>query len=349
LIYFFPALKKYGKKMVMSKTPILLAVIGLIAILMAFGLNEFVWQNELTPDEEVKTETSAPPSSKATTPVKEPTTVLPSTPSFDVVRVNPEGDTVIAGRAMPGSEVRILENGEIIGTVIADESGEWVFIPETPLLSGSRSLSLSATLKDGTVVTSTEDVVIAVPEGAGNDAPKKALVLKFPKDRNTPVRVIQTPGEAIDRDAFSLTIETLDYDVKGQVVIGGGAPRGAKVQLYLDDDLIARLNSDAEGRWIARPDKLIPPGLYQLRADQVGDGGKVIARVEYPFSRAEDLQKMAEGTYVLVQPGNSLWRIARRVYGSGFLYSQIFEANKDRIGDPDMIFPGEVFEVPAVN
>lgn len=333
----------------MSKTPILLAAIGLVAILMAFGLNEFTWQNELTPDDQVKTETAAPAASEVTAPAEEQTTASPGTPSFDVVRVNPEGDTVIAGRAMPGSEVRILENGQIIGTVIADESGEWVFIPETPLLSGSRSLSLSAILKDGTVVDSTEDVVIAVPEGAGDGAPKKALVLKFPKDGNTPVRVIQTPGDAIDRNAFPLTIETLDYDTKGQVVIGGGAPRGALVQLYLDGDLIARLNSDDEGRWIARPNNLIPPGLYQLRADQVGDGGKVIARVEYPFSRAEDLQKMAEGTYVLVQPGNSLWRIARRVYGSGFSYSQIFEANKDRIIDPDMIFPGQVFEVPAVN
>lgn len=335
--------------MEMSKTPILLAAIGLVAILMAFGLNEFTWQDELTPDEKANTETAAPAAPETIAPVKDKTTTSPGAPSFDVVRVNPEGDTVIAGRAMPGSEVRILENGEVIGTVMADERGEWVFIPETPLLSGSRSLSLNATLKDGTVVASTEDVVIAVPEGVGSDASKKALILKFPKDGNTPVRVIQSPGDAINRDAFPLTIETLDYDAKGQVVIGGGAPRGALVQLYLDDDLIARLNSDDEGRWIARPDKLIPPGLYQLRADQVGDGGKVIARVEYPFSRAEDLQKMAEGTYVLVQPGNSLWRIARRVYGSGFSYSQIFEANKDRIGDPDMIFPGQVFEVPSVN
>lgn len=335
--------------MEMSKTPILLAAIGLVAILMAFGLNEFTWQDELTPDEKANTETAAPSAPETTAPVKDKTTTSPGVPSFDVVRVNPEGDTVIAGRAMPGSEVRILENGKVIGTVMADERGEWVFIPETPLLGGSRSLSLSATLKDGTIVASTEDVVIAVPEGTVNGAPKKALVLKFPKDGNTPVRVIQTPGGTIDRDAFPLTIETLDYDAKGQVVIGGGAPRGALVQLYLDGDLIAQLNSDDEGRWIARPDKLIPPGLYQLRADQVGDGGKVIARVEYPFSRAEDLQKMAEGTYVLVQPGNSLWRIARRVYGSGFSYSQIFEANKDRIIDPDMIFPGQVFEVPTVN
>ena len=94
---------------------------------------------------------------------------------------------------------------------------------------------------------------------------------------------------------------------------------------------------------------MIPPGLYTLRADQVGDGGMVIARVEYPFSRSEDLKAMAEGTYVLVQPGNSLWRIARRVYGSGFSYTQIFEANKGRIVDPNMIYPGQVFEIPNVN
>jgi len=333
----------------MSKTPILLAVIGLAAILAAFGLNEFAWQDEIAPADPAKTEAASPVSPKPSAPSEPEITTQSRAPTFDVVRVNPEGDTVIAGRAMPGSEVRILENGVVIGTVMADERGEWVFIPEKPLLSGSRNLSLSATLKDGTVVASNEDVVIAVPETSAAKPAKKALVLKFPKDNKEPVRVIQTPGETIDRKVFPLTIETLDYDAKGQVVIGGGAPKGALIQLYLDGDLIARLYSDDEGRWIARPEKPIPPGLYKLRADQVGDGGKVIARVEYPFSRAEDLQKMAEGTYVLVQPGNSLWRIARRVYGSGFSYTQIFEANKERIGDPDMIFPGQVFEVPTVN
>jgi len=50
-----------------------------------------------------------------------------------------------------------------------------------------------------------------------------------------------------------------------------------------------------------------------------------------------------------VQPGNSLWRIARRLYGTGFGYTQIFEANKNRIADPDLIYPGQVFEVPNVN
>ena len=49
---------------------------------------------------------------------------------------------------------------------------------------------------------------------------------------------------------------------------------------------------------------------------------------------------------MIVQPGNSLWRIARRVLGEGTHYVHIFEANQERIRDPDLIYPGQVFEVP---
>ena len=141
----------------------------------------------------------------------------------------------------------------------------------------------------------------------------------------------------------------MDYDSNGRVVVGGGAPKDALVQLYLDDALVGRSTADDNGTWVIRPEELIPPGLYTLRADQVDPAGKVLARVEYPFSRAEDIRKMAEGTFILVQPGNSLWRIARRLYGSGFAYTEIFQANQDHIMDPDLIYPGQVFEIPKVN
>ena len=55
---------------------------------------------------------------------------------------------------------------------------------------------------------------------------------------------------------------------------------------------------------------------------------------------------MRPGSFLVVQPGNSLWRLARRTYGSGFSYTVIFDANKDQIGDPDLIFPGQVFALP---
>ncbi|MEP1031097.1 MAG: LysM peptidoglycan-binding domain-containing protein, partial [Alphaproteobacteria bacterium] len=60
----------------------------------------------------------------------------------------------------------------------------------------------------------------------------------------------------------------------------------------------------------------------------------------------EIMPNLAAGQVVIVQPGNSLWRIARRVYGEGVQYTIIYRANKQQIGDPDLIYPGQVFQVP---
>ncbi|MEL7206413.1 MAG: LysM peptidoglycan-binding domain-containing protein, partial [Pseudomonadota bacterium] len=49
---------------------------------------------------------------------------------------------------------------------------------------------------------------------------------------------------------------------------------------------------------------------------------------------------------ITVQAGNTLWAISRERYGEGTAYVRIFEANRDRIRDPDLIFPGQVFRVP---
>ena len=58
------------------------------------------------------------------------------------------------------------------------------------------------------------------------------------------------------------------------------------------------------------------------------------------------MPNLADGQVVVVQPGNSLWRIARRVYGEGVQYTIIYSANKQQIGNPDLIYPGQVFQVP---
>jgi nucleoid-associated protein YgaU len=55
------------------------------------------------------------------------------------------------------------------------------------------------------------------------------------------------------------------------------------------------------------------------------------------------------GQNVVVQPGASLWRIARRTYGDGIRFSLIYEANQTQIRDPDLIYPGQIFTVPQVN
>ena len=55
---------------------------------------------------------------------------------------------------------------------------------------------------------------------------------------------------------------------------------------------------------------------------------------------------MIRGNWV-VQPGNSLWRIARRLYGKGVHFTIIYEANRTEIEHPDLIYPGQIFTTPS--
>lgn len=55
---------------------------------------------------------------------------------------------------------------------------------------------------------------------------------------------------------------------------------------------------------------------------------------------------LAVAGVVTVQPGFTLWQIARENYGDGFQYVRVFQSNRDRIRDPDLIYPGQVFAVP---
>ena len=49
-----------------------------------------------------------------------------------------------------------------------------------------------------------------------------------------------------------------------------------------------------------------------------------------------------------VRRGDSLWRIASdpEVYGRGYRWLEIYEANKNVITDPDLIFPDQIFVIP---
>jgi len=286
-------------------------------------------------------------------------------PSFDVVRVKPTGETVIAGRALPGAQITISDNGEVLGQVTADERGEWVFLPDKPLTPGSHQLSLSAVPPGGGTATESDDVVVAVvPQpgttlaGQSGGATGEALAVIVPRNGGGATQVVQLPSTSPSNPATpdaaaprmgALSLDTVDYDNHGDIIVGGHAEPGAEVRVYLDNGLLGRALAGADGRWELRPDQPVPPGLHTLRADQLNADSKVTARVETPFERAKptDLAETAStANSIVVQPGNSLWRMARRSYGSGWQYSVIYEANKDQIRDPDLIYPGQVFKLP---
>jgi nucleoid-associated protein YgaU/ElaB/YqjD/DUF883 family membrane-anchored ribosome-binding protein len=86
-------------------------------------------------------------------------------PRFDVLRVEPDGSTVIAGNAVPGATVEILNGDEVISSQTVDGTGDFAAVLDQPLPPGDHALQIRATAPDGKVVTSEEVATISVPEG----------------------------------------------------------------------------------------------------------------------------------------------------------------------------------------
>lgn len=47
-----------------------------------------------------------------------------------------------------------------------------------------------------------------------------------------------------------------------------------------------------------------------------------------------------------VKKGDCLWNIAKKYYGKGSLYTKIYDANRDKIKNPNLIYPGQVLKIP---
>lgn len=112
----------------------------------------------------------------------------PTTPRFDVLRVEPDGSTVIAGNAVAGAKVEILNGGQVISSQTVDATGDFAAVLDQPLAPGDHSLQIRATAPDGKVVTSEEVATISVPEGG------KGELLAMVSKPGEASRMITLPG-----------------------------------------------------------------------------------------------------------------------------------------------------------
>ncbi len=265
-------------------------------------------------------------------------------PSFDIVRVNPQGHAVIAGRAMPGDRVRVLDNGKPIGAVTADARGEWVLVPDAPIAPGNRQLSLEATGREGGPARRSGDVVaLSVPPPASAGSNPSTLAVLLPGDANKPARVLQQPAPAPEGQALAL--DTAQYGARNRLVLSGHADPGARLNVYAGDRLLGTVTADAAGKWSLVSPHRGPAGGVELRLDELAADGAVAHRIAAPFAPPAATALASGGTYV-VRRGNSLWLIARHTYGEGTRYTTIYSANRSQIRDPNLIYPGQQFRLP---
>lgn len=360
----------------------------------------------------------------------------PEAPSFDLVRIPAEGLTTVAGRAAPGSLVRIVVDGKTVAETEATVMGEFVLLFDLPSDPAPREMRIE-TEQNGEVRTSVQTVLIsAVDPSLTSPEPEEGTEGAAPSEGGAPMQAEATGG-SVARDildgakpaptvlmadengvrvlqqegtsATELRIDAVSYDPEGRVFVSGRAAPETQLMFYLDDALVAETTSEVSGQWRQELED-VAAGLYTLRVDQVGDEAQVLNRAEIPFQREEvaDLVALTEGAdasaapegaeadtgaidvdtmdgtemaaeaeaegadaeasdraaieaqngqeavgasqrriaSVTVQPGNSLWQIAQERYGDGFLYVRVFDANRDQIRNPDLIYPGQVFDLP---
>ncbi len=338
-------------------------------------------------------------------------------PSFDLVRVEADGTSVIAGTAAPGSVVELLVNGIVAATADVDNSGNYVAFLDLPASSEPRSLSAQITSGGGEVLSSVGTVLIAPTQARALDvavaavdsdpsvtptqtgdqsstptaqtgattetdtatlgstpetpvlgdtaqttAPASApaivladdtgVTLLQPADRpavpgTEPLALssAETGSGSLPQIVKNIVIDTISYDDSGEVALSGRGGQDSFVRVYINDKPVQTAQIGSDGTWTSDlPD--VDAGVYRLRIDEVASDGSVVSRIETPFQRETIDVINATVKAVTVQPGFTLWAIAKGKYGTGEQYVRVYEANRDLIRDPDLIYPGQVFTLP---
>jgi LysM repeat protein len=303
-----------------------------------------VWANRDLTSAKSEGPPAAPPQASAPPP-QAPAAPAPTVPSFDIVKVDPGGHAVIAGRAAPGAKVDVLDGDRKLGEVTADSRGEWVLVPADPMAPGERQLTLQATdPATGAKTKSTDTVALAVaPPSTGASAPGTVAVL-LPGNANQPAQALQTPNA---REG-NLSLDTAEYNSKGELMLSGHASPGATLRLYADNQPLGAATPDADGKWSSVAPHPQTSGKIELRIDQLAPDGSVAQRIAEQFeppAGADAAEAAANGQYTVTR-GNSLWVIARKTYGNGLRYTVIYSANHTHIRDPNLIYPGQVITLP---
>ena len=299
-------------------------------------------------------------------------------PAFDVVNVDPSGDAVVAGRATPGAAVELLRNGEVHDRTVADRSGQFAMVPRR-LPAGTYDLTLRAKLADGRELSSKQSVAVIVE--AGRQPATVALLAP-----GEPTRVLSKPSGSIPQalavDAVDVEPSgilrvngrarpgaTVRLYLNDRLISSAIAAADGRLNITIGKD-VARASNDR-----IRLDEVDPKS------------GSVQARAEVPLSLPEDsttaslpsaagaagkangspaAQRTALAAAggsqdtvahagggepkmitVTVARGDSLWHISRRLLGGGTRYAVIYKANREQIRSPDLIYPGQVFLLPA--
>lgn len=301
--------------------------------------------------------------------------------ALDLVRVDGSGTPLLVGRAEPLAEIILLAGEGPIARVTASRTGEFVLMPETTLAAGSNALRLQVrtAAADGSngqtsemplSVTLPEDddgeLIVALGNPVAVDATavgSRSIGAGDPSGASRRVALSEPTARSLglaEGRPSTLRVDAVEASDGRIYVAGAGAP-GSRLRVAVDEDVLGAVDVGTSGRWILEADGEIELGSHSVRADQLGGAGKLRASASAPFIRrtgtavlapvepvaAADGSKLKVAPNIIIRRGDSLWSISRRTYGKGERYPTIYEANGGQIRNPDLIYPGQVFQLPT--
>ena len=273
---------------------------------------------------------------------------------LEVIRVRPDGSLVIAGKGLPNSKVEIISGSKVIAVTTSDKIGDFVAVPEKQLESGEYFLSFRQTTKDKKVIIANKSVAINVT-GAKNDIPIVAIV---DSEGKLGAKVIQAPGLDANKEISKeekniiedkrdpyIAILAITHDTKvGQLVLSGRAHNGVQINAGFTGKETSSTKIINDEWNLSIPGKLIA-GKQKIFAVLLGKDGKVLSENSIIIS-GKIIQNANGKTFVVVQKGDALWNIAYQRLGVGNRYIDIVKLNKNKITNPDLIYPKQLFIIP---
>ena len=191
------------------------------------------------------------------------------------------------------------------------------------------------------------------------DTSNVSVAIVSSKDLKVISPAVQTNAPKVS----DVIIDAISYDAEGEVLLSGRGVVDQHIRIYVDNKPVKTRSIEADGTWSMDLQE-IDAGVYILRIDQLDSDGVVTSRTETPFQKetnqvAKQMAALANNevadstpqigiglSTVIIQPGYTLWAVARKTYGFGMQYVRIYHANKDQIRDPDLIYPGQIFKLP---
>jgi nucleoid-associated protein YgaU len=296
------------------------------------------------------------------------------TPFVIVDAIELEGQEIwIAGAAAPGTVIRLYQDNELLGETVTGEEGRYLFEGELRDATGEVTVRADALATGSADVIARAEVPFAMPgtEMADADMADIDMADTDLADTDMAETVAETATEAVEEVAQAAS-ETADAASEAVAEIADNAVEAASSTADATSELASNAveaateaTSDAvETVTEAVSDAVTPevevaatvtpteqPATNEATpaTDTVADNTPADTEVSVaatPAASNERVSVLDTGS-VIIRRGDNLWRLSRRVFGQGIRYTSIYDANRDQIRDPALIFPGQVFELPT--